>query len=315
MSLQEREQDILKVIKQIDYLKQEEKETNMDTIHALEQVVSLKTKEAYQNLTNYDRVYLARKTTRPNVKEYIENIFDDFIEFHGDRVNKEDGSLIGGIALLNNTPVTVLGHLKGRTLEENMKCNFGMSCPEGYRKAMRLMHQADKFGRPIITFIDTPGAYPGLEAEKNGIGEAIARNLMEMSALKVPILVFIIGEGGSGGALALSVGDKIVMLENSVYSILSPEGFASILWKDASKASMGAELMKLTAHDLKDMNIIDHVIKEPITGLTPKDTEVFLEIRTYIEEEITKLQQLSTRKLLDERYKKFRIIGGSVDVK
>ncbi|WP_249029226.1 acetyl-CoA carboxylase carboxyltransferase subunit alpha [Tannockella kyphosi] len=315
MSLQEKEKEINKIMQQIEYLQQENKDSNIDTIHALKQVVELKTKDAYLHLSNYDRVYLARKTTRPNVYEYIEAIFDDFIELHGDRLNQEDSSLVTGLALLGNMPVTVIGHRKGRTLEENMECNFGMSRPEGYRKALRLMHQANKFHRPIITFIDTPGAYPGKQAEENGIGEAIARNLMEMSTLEVPIIVVVIGEGGSGGALALSVGDKIVMLENSVYSILSPEGFASILWKDGSRASEAAELMKLTAKDLKEMQIIDDIILEPTTGITIQDTEVFLTIRKYIEENILSLRQLSTKTLIEKRYEKFRKIGGEDIVK
>lgn len=188
--------------------------------------------KSYKHLSPYDHVYLARKKTRPNVKDYIHHLFDDFIEFHGDRLYKDDGSIVGGIGMLDKQPVTIIGHLKGRTLEDNLKCNFGMSSPEGYRKALRLMKQAEKFKRPIIAFVDTPGAYPGIEAEMHGIGEAIARNLKEMSTLKVPIITIVIGEGGSGGALALSVSDRLVMLENSIYSILSPEGFASILWKD-----------------------------------------------------------------------------------
>lgn len=188
-------------------------------------------KEAYGSLSSYDRVYLARKPTRPNVRDYIKNIFAEFYELHGDRLMRDDPAVIGGIASLDGIAVTVIGHCKGKTLDENVKCNFGMSNPEGYRKALRLMRQAEKFKRPIITFIDTPGAHPGIESEKHGQGEAIARNLMEMGSLAVPIIAIVIGEGGSGGALALSVADRIWMLENAVYSILSPEGFASILWK------------------------------------------------------------------------------------
>jgi len=192
---------------------------------------------AYETLTPADRVFLARHPARPNVDDYIRALFTDFFELHGDRGYQDDASIRGGVAYFRDIPVTVIGTRKGRDLTENMEANFGMPNPEGYRKALRLMKQAEKFGRPVITFIDTPGAYPGLEAEKHGQGEAIAKNLMEMARLTVPVIAVVIGEGGSGGALALSVADKILMLENAVYSILSPEGFASILWKDASRAN------------------------------------------------------------------------------
>lgn len=267
---------------------------------------------AYKNLSNYDRVYLARKKDRPNVYEYIENIFDNFIEFHGDRLYKDDGSIVGGIATFNEQTVTVIGQKKGRTLEENLKCNFGMSSPEGYRKALRLMKQAEKFHRPIITFIDTPGAYPGLEAEENGIGEAIARNLMEMSTLSVPVIAIIIGEGGSGGALALSVADRIVMLENAIYSVLSPEGFASILWKDkdGSRVQEATDVMKLTSHDLLNMQIIDKVIKEPRGGVTQDREYVYKRVRIYLKDQLLELSKLSKQVLLSKRYEKYRRIGG-----
>ena len=218
------------VEKEIEKLQKELLDCNQERKKEIESQIK-KQEEYYQHLSPYDHVYLARKSTRPNIKDYINHLFDDFIELHGDRLAKDDGSIVGGIGLFNQQPVTIIGHLKGKTLEDNLKCNFGMSSPEGYRKAMRLMKQAEKFKRPIIAFVDTPGAYPGMEAEMHGIGEAIARNLLEMSLLKVPIITIVIGEGGSGGALALSVSDRLVMLENSVYSILSPEGFASILWK------------------------------------------------------------------------------------
>ena len=215
MSLQEKEIKIKEIELELLKLKDDQEIDHTLQIKDLENTKAKLEAEAYRNISAYDRVYLARKADRPNVYEYIENLFDDFIELHGDRLYKDDGSIVGGLAMFNNIPCTVIGHLKGRTLEENLKCNFGMSSPEGYRKAMRLMKQAEKFNRPIITFVDTPGAYPGLKAEKHGIGEAIARNLMEMSKLTVPIIVIVIGEGGSGGALALSIGDRMVMLENS----------------------------------------------------------------------------------------------------
>lgn len=213
--------------------------------------------------TAWDRVILARKTDRPKALDYINSIFEDFIELHGDRNFADDKAIVGGIATFEGRPVTVIGEQKGKKAKENLERNFGMPNPEGYRKALRLMKQAEKFNRPIITFIDTPGAYPGMGAEERGQGEAIARNMYEMSKLRVPINCIVIGEGSSGGALAIAVGDKIVMLENAIYSILSPEGFASILYKDASKAKEAAEDMKATAEDLKKFGIIDKIIKEP----------------------------------------------------
>ena len=213
-------------------------------------------------LDEWDKVLEARKVQRPKALDYIENIFDDFMELHGDRLYGDDKAIIGGIGFLDDIPVTVIGEQKGKSTKENMERNFGMPNPEGYRKALRLMKQAEKFNRPIITFIDTPGAYPGLGAEERGQGEAIARNLLEMSRLEVPIICVVIGEGSSGGALAIGVGDKILMLENSIYSILSPEGFASILYKDSSLYKKAAKEMKITAKDLKELDIIDEIIKE-----------------------------------------------------
>ena len=241
MSLQEKEIKIKEIELELLKLKDDQEIDHTLQIQDLENTKAKIEAEAYQDISAYDRVYLARKADRPNVREYIDNLFDDFIELHGDRLYKDDGSIVGGLAMFNNIPCTVIGHLKGRTLEENLHCNFGMSSPEGYRKAMRLMKQAEKFNRPIVTFVDTPGAYPGLKAEKHGIGEAIARNLMEMSQLTVPIIVIVIGEGGSGGALALSVGDRMVMLENSVYSVLSQKA----LHQSYGKIKMVQEFMKL----------------------------------------------------------------------
>ncbi len=278
----------------------------------------LKTKEkliedAYGNMDAYDRVYLARHQDRPNIKVYIDHLFNHFIEMHGDRLYRDDPAICGGIAFFHDTPVTVIGHVKGQTVEENIACNFGMACPEGYRKALRLMKQADKFNRPIITFIDTPGAYPGLEAEEHGQGEAIARSLMEMSTLSVPIIAIVIGEGGSGGALALSVANQIVMLENSVYSVLSPEGFASILYKDASKAREASQQMKLTAQDLYDMGICDHIIKEPVGGITQQVDYVMIQIDQYLTETLARYQKMRRTQIANERYKKYREIGNELE--
>ena len=258
--------------------------------------------------TAWEKVQIARQTQRPKTTDYIKNIFNDFIEFHGDRNFGDDKAIIGGIALLDEIPVTVIGEQKGKSAKENMERNFGMPEPEGYRKALRLMKQAEKFKRPIITFIDTPGAYPGVGAEERGQGEAIAKNIMEMSKLKVPIICIVIGEGSSGGALAIGVGDKIAMLENSVYSVLSPEGFASILYKDATKNKEASEKMKITAKDLKKLGIIDDIIKEKDDK---KENLEFVskEMKEYITKTLNKLDKLDVEDLLNLRYEKYRKIG------
>ncbi len=257
-------------------------------------------------LEAWDRVALARQFERPKALEYINEIFDEFIEFHGDRNFGDDKAIIGGIAKLGDMAVTVIGEQKGKTAKENIENNFGMPNPEGYRKALRLMKQAEKFKRPIITFVDTPGAYPGMGAEERGQGEAIARNIMEMSNLGVPVICVVIGEGSSGGALAIAVGDKILMLENAVYSILSPEGFASILYKDSSKAKDAAANMKMTAKDLKELGIIDNIIKEPEGGAQNDFAKVTKDIKKYIETNLKELSKLSVDALLENRYMKFR---------
>ena len=257
-------------------------------------------------ITAWDRVQLARMLERPKALDYINNIFEDFIELHGDRNFADDKSIVGGIATIDDITVTVIGEQKGKSAKENIERNFGMPNPEGYRKALRLMKQAEKFKRPIITFIDTPGAYPGMGAEERGQGEAIARNIMEMSRLKVPIICVVIGEGSSGGALAIAVGDKIVMLENAVYSILSPEGFASILYKDSTKAKEAAENMKATAKDLKEFGIIDDIIKKPKGGVQNDFEKVIKDLKKYITKNIKDLQKISTEELIQKRYEKFR---------
>ncbi|MEE0800907.1 MAG: acetyl-CoA carboxylase carboxyltransferase subunit alpha [Gemmiger sp.] len=261
------------------------------------------------HLTAEDRVFLARHPHRPHVDEYIHALFTDFFEQRGDRQCKEDTAILGGIARFHGLPVTVLGHRKGSTLEENMHCNFGMPGPEGYRKALRLMKQAEKFGRPIITLIDTPGAYPGKDAEERGQGEAIARNLMEMSGLTVPVIAVVTGEGSSGGALGLGVANHILMLENAVYSVLSPEGFASILWKDASRSGEACEIMKLTANDLYEDGIVEEVIPEPLGGAQRDHQQLFSALDTALEKHLARLCKMSGRALAEQRYKKFRQIG------
>ena len=260
-------------------------------------------------ISAWDRVTIARKAERPKSLDYINKIFTNFIELHGDRNFGDDKSIIGGIAELDGIPVTIIGEQKGKNAKENIERNFGMPNPEGYRKALRLMKQAEKFNRPIITFIDTPGAYPGMGAEERGQGEAIAKNLFEMAKLKVPTISIGIGEGSSGGALAIGVGNKIIMLENAVYSILSPEGFASILYKDASKAPEAAEKMKITASDLKKMNIIDTIISEPEGGAQNDLTYVANQIKEALIKDLETLNKMSKEELQNDRYNKFRKIG------
>lgn len=254
----------------------------------------------------WEKVQAARSAERPTSLDYIEHLFDGFMELHGDRAFRDDGSIVGGIASFHGLPVTVIGQQKGKNTKENISRNFGMPYPEGYRKAQRLMKQAEKFGRPIICFVDTPGAFCGMEAEERGQGEAIARSLLEMSGLKVPILSIVIGEGGSGGALALAVGNEVWMLENSTYSILSPEGFASILWKDSSRAEEAAGKMRLTADDLKDLGIIEQVIgeEEPVTAESLPEVARRMDVR--IEEFMEKYGKMSGEELVRQRYDRFR---------
>ena len=261
-----------------------------------------------KNLDPHDKVYLARHKKRPKITEYIDAIFDDFFEQKGDALGKEDGSIFGGIATFDGMPVTVIGHRKGNDLAENLTCNFGMPGPEGYRKALRLMKQAEKFGRPIITFIDTPGAHPGIEAETNGQSQAIATNLAKMSALKVPVIAIVTGEGSSGGALAIGVANSVLMLENAVYSILSPEGYATILWKDSTRSDEACSMMKLTAQDLKDFHVIDEIIPEPIGGAHLNPKLVYKVVEKYIRRELAKYSKMGADELAKHRYKKFRTI-------
>ena len=250
--------------------------------------------------TPYEKVMLARDKDRLKITDYIDALFDDFIELKGDGIAGEDSAILGGIASFHGIPVTVIGHKKGATTEDNIDCNFGMASPEGYRKAARLMKQAEKFNRPVITIVDTPGAYPGLMAEANGQANAIAENLALMSSLKVPIIAVITGEGSSGGALGIAVADRVFMLENAVYSILSPEGFASILWKDSKKADEAAKLMKLTATELLDYGIIDGIIGE--------GSKLIINMDEMIYGELTSLLKKKEESLLKNRYKKFREI-------
>ncbi|MDY3281152.1 acetyl-CoA carboxylase carboxyltransferase subunit alpha [Dysosmobacter sp.] len=258
-------------------------------------------------LTAAERVAVARHPQRPNINDYIDGLFTDFFAQRGDRLFGEDGAILGGVALFHGRPVTVIGTRKGRTAEENLKCNFGMPGPEGYRKALRLMHQAEKFRRPVITFVDTAGAYPGLGAEERGQGEAIARNLLEMSRLTVPIVTVITGEGNSGGALALAVADRVAMLENAVYAILSPEGFASILWKDAARSGEACELMGLTAPELLAGGVIDEVIPEPPGGAHTDPVLTIAHVDRALKRDLAALDQ--EKDLPAARWRKFRKLG------
>lgn len=249
-------------------------------------------------VTPYDRVLIARKKNRPLITDYIDALFDDFIECKGDRLSGEDESILGGIAMFHGMPVTVIGHRKGRSTEDNIRYNFGMTSPEGYRKALRLMKQAEKFKRPVITFVDTPGAYPGMEAEAHGQSTAIAESIAGMATLKVPVITIITGEGSSGGALAIAAADSVWMLENAVYSILSPEGFAAIVWKDAKRASEACDIMKITAEELLEFGLID--------GILPEGKKCFSAIKRMLASELVRLCKLSENTLVSERYKKYR---------
>ena len=257
----------------------------------------------------WESVEIARNKERPTGKFYIENIFKDFIELHGDRSFGDDKAIIGGIASINGISVTVIAITKGSNTHENISRNFGMPNPEGYRKALRLMKQAEKFKRPVICFVDTPGAFCGLGAEERGQGQAIANNLFELSRLKTPIMSVITGEGGSGGALALMVADKVCMLEHSIYSILSPEGFASILWKDASRVKEAADVMKITAKNLKEFNIIDEIIREAKGGAHKNPHKTVEEIKNSIMDFLIKVKEKDLESLVNERYRKFREMG------
>lgn len=254
----------------------------------------------------HEIVQLARAKERLTALEFFEAVFDDYQGFHGDRLFSDDEAVVGGIALLANKPVTVIGIQKGRDLQENLRTNFGSPHPEGYRKALRLMKQAEKFQRPVITFINTAGAYCGIGAEERGEGEAIARNLMEMSDLKVPFIAIIIGEGGSGGALALAMGDEVWMMEHSIYAILSPEGFASILWKDGSRAHEAADLMKITARELFDLGVIDKVLVETQNGQALPREQIIADLREALQQKIAELSEKPVADLLAARYQRFR---------
>lgn len=306
------EKPILELKNKINELRTftEEKEIDLsDEISKLEKRLQQLEKDIYGNLQPWERVQIARHSERPTTLDYIEHLFTDFLEMHGDRLYGDDAAIVGGIAKYRGRPITVIGHQRGKDTKENIRRNFGMPHPEGYRKALRLMKQAEKFNRPIICFIDTKGAYPGKAAEERGQSEAIARNLLEMAGFTVPVICIVIGEGGSGGALALGVGDHIHMLENSTYSVISPEGAAALLWKDASLAQRAAESMKITAPDLKELGIIDHIIREVKGGAHRDVKQQAEEIDRVLGNSLDVLSTLSKEDLVEKRYQKYKKIG------
>jgi acetyl-CoA carboxylase carboxyl transferase subunit alpha len=310
------EKPIVELEKKIQELKDYSANKNIgvdDEIHRLEEKVGQLKREIFSKLTRWQRVQVARHPKRPYTLDYIERIFTDFVECHGDRAFQDDPAIITGIAKLNGQGVVIVGHQKGRDTKQKLYRNFGMPHPEGYRKAMRLMQLAAKFNKPIISLVDTPGAYPGIGAEERGQAEAIARNLREMSRLPVPIIIVIIGEGASGGALGIGVGDRILMLENTWYSVISPEGCAAILWRDSSKADLAAEAMKVAPKDLLEMKVIDEIIPEPAGGAhTDYDSAARL-LKERILRHLKELHLLTTKQLLEQRLEKISRMGTGLE--
>ena len=280
-----------------------------DTIEQLQGKIDQTRKNLYKNLTGWQKVQVSRHPDRPYTLDYIEGMTKNFIELHGDRNMGDDKAIVGGFANIDNYPVMILGHQKGRNTKDRQYRNFGMANPEGYRKALRFMKLAEKFNRPVITLIDTPGASPGLEAEERGQGEAIAKNLMEMAVLKVPIICVVIGEGASGGALGIGVGDRIAMLENSWYSVISPENCSTILWRSWEFKEKAAEALKLTGEDMLSNGLIDKIVKEPLGGAHNDREAMFKTLKTEIKRQIKELKELSTEELIDQRIAKFGSMG------
>lgn len=306
------EKAIAEVEEQIDRLQDLARERGLDVsaeLRSLERKLHSLKKDVYQNLTPIERVQVARHPRRPYTLDYLELVFTDFVELHGDRLYRDDASIVGGWARIDGESVMVIGHQKGRDMKENLLRNFGMPHPEGYRKALRLMKMAEKFGRPVVTLIDTPGAYPGLGAEERGQAEAIAKNLREMAALRVPSIAVVIGEGGSGGALAIGVSNRVLMLENSVYSVISPEGCAAILWKSGSEREKAATALKLTAGDLRALEVIDEVIPEPSGGAHSDWLRTAESLKEALGRHLGELRALSPDELRADRAEKFMSMG------
>lgn len=306
------EKPLIELETKIEELKNFSSEKEIDltdeikTLHAKAETLK---RTIYGNLTPWQRVMIARHPERPGLADYLKLICTEFMELHGDRHFGDDPAVMGGIARFNGQPITVIGHVKGKDTKDNLAKNFGMSHPEGNRKALRLMEQAEKFQRPIFTFVDTPGAYCGIGAEERGQAQAIASNLTRMMTLKVPVITTVIGEGGSGGALAIAVGDYVMMLENSVYSISSPEAFASILWKDAGRAQEAAAAMKMTSKDLEQLGIIDEIVSEPLGGAHKDHREMAKILSKSLQKSLNSIQNYSVETMLQKRYEKFRGIG------
>ncbi|HCV0352635.1 TPA: acetyl-CoA carboxylase carboxyltransferase subunit alpha [Staphylococcus aureus] len=310
------EKPLFEIRNKIESLKESQDKNDVDLqeeIDMLEASLERETKKIYTNLKPWDRVQIARLQERPTTLDYIPYIFDSFMELHGDCNFRDDPAMIGGIGFLNGRAVTVIGQQRGKDTKDNIYRNFGMAHPEGYRKALRLMKQAEKFNRPIFTFIDTKGAYPGKAAEERGQSESIATNLIEMASLKVPVIAIVIGEGGSGGALGIGIANKVLMLENSTYSVISPEGAAALLWKDSNLAKIAAETMKITAHDIKQLGIIDDVISEPLGGAHKDIEQQALAIKSAFVEQLDSLESLSRDEIANDRFEKFRNIGSYIE--
>lgn len=310
------EKPIMEIEKKIEELKQMSLESGMDSTKEIEtfmQQAEAYKKELYENLKPSQKLQIARHPERPNFLDYVNGMCTDFVELHGDRQGMDDRAIIGGLARIDGRPVMIIGTMKGKSTKENLEYNFGMPQPQGYRKALRLMKHANKFNMPIITLIDTPGAYPGISAEETGQGVAIATNLRDMAKLKVPVIAIITGEGCSGGALGLAVADKVYLLEHAYYTVISPEGCASILWRDASKAAVAAEALKITAPDLLKFGIIDGAIKEPIGGAHHNYELMCSEMKNTIKSAIEELEKLSPEDLKSNRYEKYRKMGAFIE--
>ncbi len=310
------EKPLVELEKQIEQIRELARDSEVDVSQQLLQLETLATRrreEIFRSLTPAQKIQVARHPQRPSTLDFIQMFCDDWIELHGDRNGGDDMALIGGLGSVNNQPVLLLGHQKGRDTKENVVRNFGMAKPGGYRKALRLMQHADRFSLPILTFIDTPGAYAGLSAEEQGQGEAIARNLREMFGFRVPIIATIIGEGGSGGALGIGVADRLLMFEHSVYTVASPEACASILWRDAAKASEAATALKITGKDLLELGVIDEVLSEPAGGNNWSPIEAGNTLKGAIEKHLNELLGLNKEELLEQRYSKFRVLGKFIE--
>ncbi len=307
------EKPIFELQQQLDKLKRQADKEQLDLSEEMDAITSKirKTRsDIYQNLSPWQRIQIARHySERPFMLDYVENAFEDFLELHGDRLVGDDEAMPAGFARLGNQRCVVLGHQKGRNTKDNLRRNFGSAHPEGYRKAMRVMRLAEKFKLPVITLVDTPGAFPGIGAEERNIAEAIAHNLREMALLRTPIITVVIGEGGSGGALGIGVADRVLMLENAYYSVISPEGCAAILWKDGKRAAEAAEALKITAGDLNKLGVIDRVVKEPEGGAHVDPLAMALSLKEALIEELQRLRSLSIEDLLEQRYEKFRRFG------